>query len=124
MSVHAKIVKVSHDLDEALKRIAAPHYGISATMHEVNSADQFSARIVMAAFGGNIPHDYSAGKFSDDELAAQLSQFEGALKLAEALKAEKVTLPVTGTVLERIEAVVRTRLRERRDEKTRKRAAL
>jgi hypothetical protein len=53
-----------------------------------------------------------------------LPQFEGALKLAEALKAEKVTLPVTGTLLARIEAVVRTRLRERREEKTRKRAVL
>jgi len=124
MSVHAKILKVSHKLDEALRRIAVPHYEASATVHEVNDARKFSARVVMAAFDGNIPHDYSAGKFSDDELAAQLPQFEGALKLAQALKREKVTLPVTGTLLERIEAVVRARLRERRDEKALKLAAL
>lgn len=120
MSVHAKILKVSHELDEALKRIAVPHYETPATIHEVNYADQFSARVVMAAFGGNIPHDYSAGKFSDAQLTAQLPNFEGALKLAEALKKEGVTLPVRGTLLERIEAVVRTWLRERRNDKARK----
>lgn len=124
MCVHARILKVSHALDDALKHIAVPHYETSATILEADCADQFSARVVMAAFDGNIPHDYSAGKFSDDELTAQLPRFEAALKLAEALKKECVTLPVTGTLLERIEAVVRTWLRERRDEKKLKLAAL
>ncbi|MBI3758580.1 MAG: hypothetical protein HY269_02360 [Deltaproteobacteria bacterium] len=123
MPVHAKIVKVSHDLDEALRRIALPHYETSA-MHEIDEARKFSARVVRAAFEDNIPHDYSAGKFSDDELAAQLPKFEGALRLAEALKKEKVTLPVTGTLLERVEAIVRAWLRERRDGKELKRAEL
>lgn len=106
MCVHAKIVEISHALDETLKRIAVPHYGTSATIHEVDLACQFSADVVMAAFDGNIPHDYSAGKFSDDELAAQLPQFEGALKLAQALNKARVTLPLRGSLLERIEAAV------------------
>ena len=106
MCVHAKIVEVSQALDEALRRIAVPHYGTSTKIHEVDCARQFSVDVVMAAFGGNIPHDYSAGKFGDDELAAQLPQFEGALKLAQALNKAGVTLPLRGSLLERIEAAV------------------
>jgi hypothetical protein len=114
MSVHAKILEVSHALDEALKCIATPHYETPAMVHEVDCARQFSARVVIAAFDGNIPHDYSAGKFNDDQLTALLPEFEGALKLAKALNAEGVTLPVRGSLLERIEAVVRIMQRHSR----------
>lgn len=124
MLVHEEILEVSHALDEALMRIAVPHYETSATAHEVNCAQQFSVSVVMAAFDGNIPHDYSAGKFNDEQLAALLPQFEGALKLAKALNAKGVTLPVRGKLLERTETVVRAWLRDRRHEKALKVAKL
>ncbi|AJA60188.1 hypothetical protein ABIF44_004785 [Bradyrhizobium japonicum] len=106
MCVHRRILEVSHALDETLKRIAVPHYGTSATIHEIDCARQFSARVVMAAFNGNIPHDYGATHIDPVELAALLPQFEGALKLAHALNKAGVTLPLRGSLLERIEAAV------------------
>lgn len=108
MCVHAKILEVSHALDETLKRIAVPHYGPSATPDEVNRARQFSASIVMAAFDGNIPHDYGATHVEPEELATLLPRFEGALKLARALNTTGVMLPVRRTVVERIWATIRS----------------
>lgn len=83
MPVHSKILAISHSLEDQLRRMAAP--GKTPTSLEVDWARQFAAKITMAAFDGNIPHDYGATRVTPEELAALLPQFEGALKIVTAL---------------------------------------
>lgn len=102
MSVHPKILAISHLLEDQLRHMATPSK--APTPMDVDLARQFAAKVTMAAFNNNIPHDFGATKVSPEQLAALLPQFEGALKIVTVLREAGVTYAPPRTLLERVAA--------------------
>ena len=101
-TVHARILAVSHRLEDELQRMAMPCK--APDVMQVDWARQFATKVTMAAFDGNIPHDFGATHVTPEELAALLPEFEGALKIVTALRKAGVIYP-RRTLFERIVAV-------------------
>jgi hypothetical protein len=91
VTVHARILAVSHTLEEELQRMAMPCK--APNVMQVDWARQFASQVTMAAFDGNIPHDFGATHVTPEELAALLPEFEGALKIVTAMRQAGVIYP-------------------------------